>query len=186
MARDVLPEGLSGPRGDGTAPVGRFDVMCAGLGPALDLSAVHFSKLMEQVVPCYTHVVVETAFLGLAGDRDRGGASRTALGLADRVVVVAAADPEGAARLVEWRAAAWASSLAAPVWAVFGRCGNDRFERAHLTALVEDGTGTFPFAGIAFFPEDPIVRRARWNGELVWKGPWLKAVKGLVDEVAAS
>jgi hypothetical protein len=108
------------------------------------------------------------------------------LARADRVVVVAGPDPESAARLVEWRAATVEWGVAAPVVAVFGRVpGRGGFEAAHLTDLVDHSTGA-GFAAVHVLPEDPVVGRARWNGELVWRGRWRAAVDRLAAEISST
>jgi hypothetical protein len=178
----ALPDGLSGGRGDGSAPLGRFDVVCATRGAPQPLNPAHLLRLVEEALHTYDHVVVEAGWLvGPSSAQERFAAARAVLRRAERVVVLAAADPEGAARLVDWKACALSAGLSAPCWAAFGRAGRSRYERDHLRSLVENSTGRWPFAGIAFLPEDPTVVRARWNAELVWKGPWRKAVNALIE-----
>ncbi len=179
----ALPEALSTGRGDGSRPLGRFDAVCALPGPAQAVNPALVARLAEEAVVPYDHVMVEAGWLV---DRSVPGPRLPAAPVvrrADYVVVVGAADPEGAARLVEWRAAAVAAGVTAPCWAVFGRSPASRYERDHLRSLVEANTGRSPFAGVAFLPDDPVVARARWNAELVWKGPWRKAVRALVEAV---
>ena len=177
----ALPEGLSGPRGDGSAPLGHFDAVCATRGVPQPLNPAHLLRLVEEALDIYDHVVVETSWLaGPPAARDRFAAARAVLRRADWVVVLAGADPEGAARLVDWKASALSAGVSAPCWAAFGRAGRSRYERDHLRSLVDNSTGRSPFAGVVFLPEDPTVARARWNAELVWKGPWRKAINALV------
>ncbi len=182
----ALPDGLSGRREDGTAPVGNFDVVCGTPGAAQVIPAAELLRLVEEAVASYDRVLVETSWLvGAPSGRERFGAARAMLATADRAVVLAAPDPEGAARLVEWRAAAMALGCKAPCWAAFGRARTSRYERSHLADLLKANTGRHPFEDVCFLPEDPTVGRARWNAELVWKGPWLRAVNTLADAVAA-
>ncbi len=182
----VLPEGLSTDRGDGAAPVRHFDVICGTPGAAQVLSAVHLLRLLDEATASYDHVFVETSWLvGSPTGRERFSAVRAVLGAADRVVVLASPDPEGAAKLVEWRAAARAAGTKAPCWAAFGRARTSRYERSHLRSLVNSNTGQHPFIDVAFLPEDEVVARARWNAEIVWSGPWLRAVTALTMEVTA-
>jgi hypothetical protein len=178
----VLPDGLSGPRGDGTVPVGHFDVVCGTPGAAQVVPAADLLRLLEEAATSYDYVLVETSWLvGAPSGRERFGATRAVLATADRVVVMGSSDPEGAARLVEWRAAALAAGCKAACWAVFGRARASRYEKSHLASLVQANTGRHPFEGVCFLPEDPTVARARWNAEIVWKGPWLKAIKALAN-----
>ncbi|HTT91279.1 MAG TPA: hypothetical protein VMF65_17115 [Acidimicrobiales bacterium] len=182
----VLPEGLSGPREDGTAPVGHFDVICGTPGAAQVIPAAELLRLLEEAATAYDHVLVETSWLvGLPSGRERFGASRAVLAAADRAVVLASADPEGAARLVEWRAAALAAGFRGPGWAAFGRTRPSRYERSHLANVLQVNTGRHPFEAVWFLPEDATLARARWNAEIVWKGPWLRNVNRLADAVAA-
>jgi Mrp family chromosome partitioning ATPase len=183
----VLPEGLSGPRNDGTVPNGHFDVICAAPGAAQVLNPVHLLKLVDEALSTYSFVLVEASWLvGSPATRERFAAARAVLARAGAVVVLAASDPDGAAKLVEWRANALMAGVKAPCWAALGRASKSRYERAHLKSLVEVNTGRYPFAGITFLPEDPTVARARWNAEMVWKGPWLKAVRALVVQASGS
>jgi hypothetical protein len=177
----ALPEGLSGARQDGTAPVGHFDVICASPGAPQAVNGAHLSSLVTEALGIYDEVFVETGWLvAPPSGRERFGAVRDMLVGADRVVVTASADPEGAARLVEWRAAAETAGVSAPCAGVFGRARNSRYERDYLAGVVRANTARRPFARLSFLPEDQTVARARWNAEMVWRCPWLGAVKELV------
>lgn len=178
----VLPEGLSGPRGDGVTPLGTFDAICMAPGPHPVPSPTAVGKLFAEVGPHYDHVLVESSCLvGSTADRERLSATNSALSRADRVVVMATSDPQGAASLVEWKAAALTAGVTAPCWAVFGRSKRSKYEQDHLRSLVERSTGRHPYHDVTFLPEDPVVHRARWNGELVWKGAWLRQVRSLTS-----
>ena len=71
-------------------------------------------------------------------------------------------------------------SVSAPCAGVFGRARNSRYERDYLAGVVMANTARRPFARLSFLPEDQTVARARWNAEMVWRCPWLGAVKELV------
>lgn len=186
QGQKVLPDGLSGPREDGTASVGHFDVICGAPGAAQVVPAAHLLRVVEEAVTAYDHVLVEASWLvGAPSGRERFSAARAVVAMADRAVVVASADPEGAARLVEWRAAALAAGGREPCWAAFGRARSSRYERSHLSGILDANSGRHKFRGVWFLPEDPIVARARWNAEMVWKGPWLKAVRSLAGSATA-
>jgi len=177
----AFPEGLSGPREDGTTPLGRFDVACAAPGAPHAISPGQLMGVLEQAAASYDYVLVETGWLlGAPVARERFSAIASVLRAAGSVIVVGSADPEGAARLVQWKAAALANAVTPPCWAVFGRARKSRYERQHLRSLIEANTGRHPFSGISFLPEDVTVARARWNCELPWKGPWLVSVRQLV------
>jgi hypothetical protein len=182
----ALPEALSAPRQEGPA-VGDFDVVCAAANPAQPLNASQLERFIAEAAACYDCVLVETSWLvGPASARERFSAAHSVLRRANSVVVLAAADPEGAARLVQWRAVAAAHRVQAPAWAVFGRARPGSYERSHLEAIVCSNTGRYPFAGFAFLPEDASVARARWNGELVCKGPFQKAAGALAAQSVAA
>lgn len=191
QGRWALPDGLSRPQ-DGTGGLGGFDVVCQSAspgGPSV-ASPVHLSALVEEGLAGYDHVLVEVGPLLAAAagtPTDRFSAGRAMLAAADRVVVFAGPDPESAARLMEWRAAAVEVGVSASLWAVFGRVpGRGVFEGSQLTGLVEASTGPTGFTAVRMLPEDPVVGRARWNGDLVWRGRWLKAVDRLASELAAA
>lgn len=191
QGRRALPEGLSPPQ-DGLVELGGFDVVCQSASPGgpSAVDPVLLAALVEEGSAGYDHVLVEAGPLVAAAPRtpiDRFSAGRALLAAADRVVVFAAADPEAAARLVEWRSEAVEAGVNGPVWAVFGRVpGRGAFEGSQLAGLVEASSGPAGFTGVRTLPEDPVVGRARWNGELVWRGRWLKAVDRLAAELTAT
>ena len=182
----ALPEGLSRLRRG--APAGRdcFDVVCASPSAAHEINAAQLDRFLAEASTLYDYVLVETSWLlGASSARERFGAARAVLRGAACIVVMATADPEGAGRLVQWKAAALGLSVGAPTFAAFGRTGASKYEREHLRSVVEANTGRHPYAGFAFLPLDPRVARARWNGELVRKGPFVDSVGALAARTAA-
>lgn len=121
----ALPEGLSPPDRHG-APVGKFDAICGTNlpgGPPI-VNPVELVALADEALAVYDEVVVQTHLLVAASaeaGRDRFAAGLTMLARADRVVVVAGSDPDGAMRLVNWLSAACSAGVTGPVWAVFSR-----------------------------------------------------------------
>ncbi|HMK97019.1 MAG TPA: hypothetical protein VK425_05680, partial [Acidimicrobiales bacterium] len=109
-ARQGLPavkDALSGLRNDGAPPVGHFDVLCAPAGPSQVISGSLLDKVLEEATGAYDHVLVETGWLvALTSARERFSSTTVVLQRAGTVVVVASADPEGAAQLVHWKALA--------------------------------------------------------------------------------
>jgi hypothetical protein len=186
-----LPEGLSPSRSETGAGLGHFDVVCqtAAPGGPPAVHPAHLGALVDEAVADYDQVLVEVGpVLGASptAGADRFAAGRALLGRADRVAVLGGPDPEAAARLVEWRAAAAEWGVGVPVVGVFGRVpGRGRFEAAQLTDLVDRSTGA-GFAAVHVLPEDPVVGRARWNGELVWRGRWRAAIDRLAADMAAA
>lgn len=191
QGHSALPEGLTPPR-DGTgAQLGGFDVICQSTspgGPPL-MNSIQLMGLVEEARRIYDQVLVECGPLlaPVAGSgADRFAPGRAVLGAADRAVVFTSSDPEGAIRLLEWRAATIELGVVADPWAVFGRMPRrGGFEAAQLTGVVGRSTGEADFCGVWTLPEDPTVARARWNGELVRRGRWLGAVERLADAVVA-
>jgi hypothetical protein len=171
--------------------LGSFDVICASPAPGGPAPADPgaFDALVDEALGVYDLVMVEAGPLvgqarpGVGADRFAVG--RRLAGRAGRSAVFAAADPEAAARLVEWRAVAADLGLSGPATAVFGRVsGRASYEWSHLVALVDPPSGPGWFAGVHRLPEDRVVARARWNGELVWRGRWRAAVDRLASELA--
>jgi hypothetical protein len=61
---------------------------------------------------------------------------------------------------------------------------DNKYERAHLGHILD--ASTMPvrsFAGVHFLPEDRHIAKARWNAQLVERGPWLRAVKALARDL---
>lgn len=175
----VVPDALNGAREDGVPPVGSFDVICAGYGQAPKITAGGVSRLVDDIATSYDHIYLETSSVPTTpGESERSAAVRTVLSKAHEAVLFASSDPHGAARLVEWKATMGAT-VAVPCQAVFGRASESRYEKDHLASLVASGTHQSPFSRVVFLPEDAVVQRARWNAELVWKGPWLREVRSL-------
>ncbi len=183
--RPVFPEGLTGGRDDGTAPLGSFDVICGTSAPGgpLPVNPVELTALLEQALAIYDHVLVDTGpWLTRAAQtgRDRLNAARPALALARQALVFARATPDGTTQLVEWRSAAHDNGLQIPIFAVLGRAAS-KYERSHLAHMLEVNT-KWPntFAGVFFLPEDARITKARWNADLVTRGGWWRSVQALV------
>ena len=182
----ALPEGLSGARGDGTRPLGAFDALCVPPGTPPGIHSQHLERLLREAAGRYDHVLVELGPLGTGAAASRSRAGARALSMAASVVVVAQPDPEGAARLVNWRAAYVGEGGSSSCHAVFGRARRSGYERDHLAGIVSSNTGAHPFASCRFLPEDPAVARARWNAALPEGGAWLAAAQALVHDVVGS
>jgi len=182
--RPVYPEGLTGGRDDGIAPLGSFDVICGISAPGgpLPVNPVELTALLEQALEIYEHVLVDTGpWLTRAPQtgRDRLNAARPALALARQALVFARATPDGATQLVEWRSAAHDNGLQVPISAVLGRAAG-KYERSHLAHMLEVNTNwPHTFARVHFLPEDARVAKARWNADLVTGGRWWRSVQAI-------
>ena len=181
----MFPEGLTGGRDDGIAPLGSFDVICGVPAPGgpLPVNPVELTALLAQALAIYDHVLVDTGpWLTRTSQtgRDRLNAARPALALARQALVFARATPDGAAQLVEWRSAAHDNGLQLPIFAVLGRAAG-KYERSHLAHMLEVNTNwPHTFAGVQFLPEDARLAKARWNADLVTRGRWWRSVRALV------
>lgn len=183
-----LPKGLTPAWSEEARRKIGFDVICQTVAPGGPPSANpgQLGTLIGQALAGYDTVMVEvgpTVGPSPAGGADRFAAGRAMLVRADRVVVLAGPDPESAARLAEWAAAAAEWGISAPkAVAVFARLAG-RFEGTHLKGVVENSTGE-RFTSVHLLPEDPAVAKARWNGDMVRRGRWHNGVARLVDELS--
>jgi MinD-like ATPase involved in chromosome partitioning or flagellar assembly len=186
--RTIFPEGLTGRRDDGIAPLGSFDVICGMSAPGgpLTVNPVELTALLEQALAIYDQVLVDTGpWLTRTAQtgRDRLNAARPALALARQALVFARATPDGATQLVEWRSAAHDNGLQLPIFAVLGRAAG-KYERSHLAHMLEVNTNwPHTFAGVQFLPEDARLAKARWNADLVTRGRWWRSVQALVRAI---
>jgi MinD-like ATPase involved in chromosome partitioning or flagellar assembly len=186
--RTIFPQGLTGGRDDGIAPIGSFDVICGMSAPGgpLPVNPVDLTALLEQALAIYDHVLVDTGpwLTGTAQTgRDRLNAARPSLALARQALVFARATPDGAAQLVEWRSAAYDNGLQLPIFAVLGRAAG-KYEESHLAHMLEVNTNwAHKFAGLQFLPEDARLTKARWNADLVTTGRWWRSVQALARAV---
>lgn len=189
QALTVFPGGLSGPIGDGTRPIGRFDAICGISSPGgpTPVNPFDLVRVFQEALVNYDHVLVDTGpWLTSHTGRDRLGAARATLELASSALVFCRSTPDGVSHLVEWVANARDNGVSVPLWAVFGRC-RDRYERAHLGNVLRNSTTSFPtLAGAHYLPEDRRLAKARWNAQLVRSGPWLRAVRRVAEDLAGS
>lgn len=114
------------------------------------------------------------------GSRGRYALARALLVEADAVVAVGVASPVGVTRLLAWLAAAHSLAPTAPVHVLVNRAPGDRFRRGEI---FDEVNRTFPPASISFAPADRRVEAAAWSGALVSRGPFTRAVAGVVPAV---
>jgi CO dehydrogenase nickel-insertion accessory protein CooC1 len=117
---------------------------------------------------------------------ERFGASRAVLTQADVVVAVCQASPVGLLRLFDWLAAFHTLGRDVPVFVVFNRAPNKKFVQAQIEAQLYEHVDQHMIAGHAFVPEDGAVLAAEWEGRLVAKGGFTKAMTALAALVAPS
>jgi MinD-like ATPase involved in chromosome partitioning or flagellar assembly len=110
------------------------------------------------------------------GGPDRFGITRRLLADADAVVAVAPATPGGVAQLSGWMADVRLAAPGVPVHVALVRAPADRFRRAELTERL---SSDLEAASVTPLPDDARVERALWDGGLVRRGPFRRAVGDL-------
>lgn len=159
-----------------------------GLASSRDWSEVRPGQVLDLVSELsrgHRFVVVNVGSrlepLGFADGIGRYGMSRAVIEAADRLVAVGQASPVGVARLLEWVATVRALRPDRPVDVLVNRAPGDQFRRGEL---VEEITRTYRPASFAFLPDDHRVTAAAWDGTLVAKGGFRRAVDRWVDRFA--
>jgi MinD-like ATPase involved in chromosome partitioning or flagellar assembly len=164
-----------------------------GLPNVTDWSEVRpnqVADLIAELSSMFDHVVVNVGShietLGFGASNERFGVSRRLVEIADRVIAVGLPSPVGVARTLRWLADADRLTGGAPIDVLINRAPRDQFRRGEL---VEEITRTYQPASFGFIPSDDVVERAAWDGTLVGKGRFRKALDRWVDrfvpEVAA-
>jgi MinD superfamily P-loop ATPase len=115
-----------------------------------------------------------------AAGRGRYATARALLAEADVVVSVCDASPTGIGRLLSWIVEARSIAASAPFFAVVNRSPGTRFRRGEM---FEELTTTVPVHDVAFLASDTRVTDAAWNGTVVKRGPFTRAVAALADKV---
>ncbi len=142
--------------------------------------------LVTELAAAFRHVVVRvdrhledlTSFGAGAG---RFGVSRVLVRTADHLVVVGEPSPTGVTATLAWIGDARTLSRA-PVHVVMNRCARSIYQRGEL---IEEITRTFPAASVSFLPDEPRVRTAAWQGEVVAAGRFTRALDVLVATLDA-
>lgn len=156
-----------------------------GLPNVGDWSEVRPSQvadLVTELTSLFDHVVVNLGShieaLGFGSANERFGISRRMIELADRIIAVGLPSPVGVARTLGWLADADRLTGGTPVDLLVNRAPRDQFRRGEL---VEEITRTYQPASFGFIPSDDAVERAAWDGTLVAKGRFRKALDRWVD-----
>ena len=123
------------------------DVVLADLGPSLD--------------------ALDTA------PRDRNDIARRVAAAADRVVLVAAAQPRGVTRALSWAADLRSLAPDTPVHGFLNFAPRDRFRRGECTDELRTAIG---LSSLHAAPRDPRVDRAQWDGVSVPRSTFTRAV----------
>ena len=118
-----------------------------------------------------------------AGSRSRFAVTRAVLQEADVIVAIGASTPVGVIRMLGWIADVHCLRPSAPIHVVMNRAPRDRYRRAELT---DEVARTYRPVTMFCAPEDHRVTTAAWNGEVVRRGPFTKAIGGVAAAVLAS
>jgi len=114
---------------------------------------------------------------------DRYGASRGAVATADAVVGVFDPTPTGILHGLDWLIEARRLRQDAPVWIAFAGRPRSAFQRADLVEAITRQAGVDFISGILFVPMGPEVEKASWDGRVVVKGRFVKAIRALTEEL---
>lgn len=165
-------------------PAGSFGVLC-GLPNITDWAEVRpmgVVDLVDELRLVFDHVVINIGSqiegFGQGDFGERYGISRSVLRSADRVVAVGLGLPVGITRLLEWVSIASRIRDARPVDVLINRAPRDQFRRGEL---IEEFTRSYQPASFGFLPEDPAVAQAAWEGDVIDKGKFRKALDPWVD-----
>lgn len=167
-------------------PAGQFWVLggLADPGQWAEVTPAEVAAVVDELADGCEVVVVQAApvaeDLGGYGGPARFGITRRLLADADRVVGVAVASPRGVAQLAAWLPDVRAAAPQAPVDLVMTRAPDDRFRRAELTERLQEDLAP---ASVTLLPADSRVERAVWDGTLVRRGPFRRAVTDLAAAV---
>lgn len=141
-------------------------------------------RVARELARRHDHVIVDVAApledVG-GGSRARYAIARSLLAEADALVAVGCASPVGVARLIGWVAEARVLAPDAPVHVVVNRAPADAFRRGEIA---EEIARTIPPASLSFVPTDRRVEAAAWEGSIMRRGPFVRAVAGVAAHLA--
>ena len=177
--------------GDATSSLQRVDGLRCGVLCGLPHGAawlhVRATELVRVLHACSNRapVVIDTsAALDDVGGPVRGryAVTRAVVADADVVVAVGLANPLGVVRLLGWLAEAQRlrPAPAGPVHVLLNRSDGAPFRRAGLS---NELLRSYRSASLDHAPDDARVRAAGWNGALVARGPFTKAVGAVAARI---
>jgi MinD-like ATPase involved in chromosome partitioning or flagellar assembly len=141
------------------------------------VAPVEVAGVVAELSTRFTYTIVQTAAPIEDLPSGRHAVARRMLQVADRVLVVADANPVGLQRLTRWM---WYASTLLEPSAVHVVCNHSHQEtRADIEREV---LRTLAHSSISHLPADGRVRNAAWALELVATGPYTRAVATLLDE----
>jgi MinD-like ATPase involved in chromosome partitioning or flagellar assembly len=134
-------------------------------------------RLVERAGELAAHVVVDAAAaledLPISMARPRHAVTRALVMEADAIVAVGAASPVNVTRLVAWLGAARELAPRTPIHAVVNRAPKHAFARGEL---VDEVGRAFGVASVTVVPHDRRVEQAAWDGGIVTRGPFVRAI----------
>jgi MinD-like ATPase involved in chromosome partitioning or flagellar assembly len=167
-------------------PEGRFWVLggLADAGQWAEVTPTEVVAVVDELAEGCEVVVIQAApaaeDLAGYGGPERFGITRRMLAGADRIIGVAPATPAGVAQLSAWMADVRVVAHDVAVDLVLTRAPEDRFRRGELVERLQADLAP---ASVTLLPHDPRVERAVWDGSLVRRGPFRKAVNALAATV---
>lgn len=164
---------------------GKFGVLGGLPNPAAwaQVRADDVLLVLEQLARTHRLVIANIGSrFELVGEpgRDRFAITRAAVGVADLVIAVASPTPVGVARTVAWASELRSVSRGVPVHVVANKSPRDAFRRNEVRTELEHGIDTVSFHHV---PGDRRVRSAAWNGTLVARGSYTRAVDQILRDV---
>lgn len=182
---DPVSSALARPAAGGALPP--FDVV-VGLANRQDWQVLHedeLSSLIDSLCARWRYVVINLGphLEDLGRWVDRFLASRTAAAEADVVVGVCEASPRGLLRFFDWLVELEPLADGRPVHAVVNRAPRSAFRRAEVAEQLHEHAGP-RIASLTIVPEDRRVPVAAWDGVLVPRGPFTRAISELASTFA--
>ena len=169
------------------APAG-IEVLCGIPNPRdwFELRPSEVMDVLTELAVTHRHVVANVGphvdDLPSLGGPPRFGLARAAIGVADATVLVGAASPVGARRIIDWLADAKDLVQRTPLHLVVNQYPGGRFAIGELETELRR---TFQPDSFTVVPYDRRVLQAAWEGEPVGRSPFLKALSALRDAVLA-
>lgn len=156
-----------------------FDVI-GGLANRRDWFELRPGDLSETILRLTRlrdHVIVNVSSrledLPAMGGPARYGVSRSMLALGDVVILVANPTPVGVARVLDWIAEAKPLIATTPLFLAFNAHRGGRFKAAEIEAELRR---VYQPGGMLFIPFDKNLMHATWQGVLLNRGPFGKAM----------
>lgn len=161
-------------------------VLLAGLAAGEDWAQLHpgeVEAVIDEIASGFTHVIINigSGLEGVDYGPSRFELGRRLLASADAIVAVGLPTPVGITRLTHWVEETLELNGSARLRIVVNRMTRSAFRREEVRSELER---LFPTSAVEFVPEDQRVTEAAWAGTRVPRGPFRRAVTGLIRELA--